>query len=254
MTEESIVADGMMAYKPEDKTVVIQGSTTQSDETPTPDDGTDWKKRYDDHRRWLQQKENEWKEEKERLLDEVRRARPQYTPPKTKEELEAFKKDNPEIYEVAETVAHMQVDSGLKQVQNEIDNLRKKEEKAKKDAALAELKVYHPDFETIRSDKKFQDWAKRQPTQIQDWLFRSLDASLTSKAINLYKMESSAQGNGKPADNSAADMVTTKGNVETGGVQPKIWSTAEIARLSPLQFEKHREDIDLAQQEGRIRN
>ena len=45
---------------------------------------------------------------------------------------------------------------------------------------------------------------------------------------------------------------TSKKDIEAG--EKKIWSVSEIAKLKPQQFAKMEKEIDLARQEGRIRN
>ena len=68
----------------------------------------DYKKRYDDLKKHYDSKLNEFKSREEELLEEVTKNKQNYTAPKTEEELEQFKKEYPDVYEVVETVAHMQ--------------------------------------------------------------------------------------------------------------------------------------------------
>ena len=80
------------------------------------------------------------------------------------------------------------------------------------------LKSKHPDFEDIRGDDNFHNWAKEQPEQIQDWIYNNPDnVSLAVKAIDLYKMENGIKTSSKQKTkksqapkSSAADMVSTR--------------------------------------------
>tara|TARA_R110001606_G_scaffold1714_3_gene6515 strand:- start:672 stop:1133 length:462 start_codon:yes stop_codon:yes gene_type:complete len=72
----------------------------------------DYKKRYDDLKKHYDSKLNEFKSREEDLLTQVKQ--PEYRAPKSPEELEKFKTDYPDVYEVVETVAHMQSESKSK--------------------------------------------------------------------------------------------------------------------------------------------
>jgi len=68
----------------------------------------DYKKRYDDLKRYYDRKLGEWNSKESDLKVQLKENRPVYQPPKSKEELEAFKNDYPDIYGVVETVSHLQ--------------------------------------------------------------------------------------------------------------------------------------------------
>ena len=59
-----------------------------------------------------------------------------------------------------------------------------------KEKAEQELYRMHPDFQSIRMDKKFHDWVALQPQNIQDSLYKNTsDALSASRAIDLYKAD-----------------------------------------------------------------
>ena len=60
----------------------------------------DYKKRYDDLKRYYDRKLGEWTSKESDLKTQLRENRPKYIPPKSKEELDSFKKDYPDIYGV----------------------------------------------------------------------------------------------------------------------------------------------------------
>ena len=62
----------------------------------------DYKKRYDDLKRYYDRKLGEWTSKENDLKTQLRENRPKYTPPKSKEELDSFKKEYPDIYGVVE--------------------------------------------------------------------------------------------------------------------------------------------------------
>ena len=219
----------------------------------------DYKKRYDDLKRHYDSKLNEFKAREQELLDEALKNRPDYVAPKTPEELEAFKKEYPDVFEVVETVAHMQSSEKAKVLEEQLSTLQAREQETLQRQALTRLRERHPDFEDIKNSATFQQWAKEQPESIQTWIFsNSDDADLASRALDLFKRDigldaSSVQEPQLRSENraNAADMVSTK----TTSVDPKtakVWTEKEISQLSMAEFDKFEEEISNAMQEGRI--
>jgi len=215
----------------------------------------DYKKRYDDLKKHYDNKLNEFKHREEELINQVQQ--PEYTAPKTEEELEKFKTDYPDVYEVVETVAHMQSETKAKVLEERLSKLQEREEQLIRQDAEKRLNERHPDFEDIRNSDDFHTWAKEQPDSIQKWIYSNADdADLASRALDLFKKDlgiepTKTKSSSKPTRKSAADMVSTK----TTTVEPKqekVWSEREIAALSMAEFDKYEKDISDAMQEGRI--
>ena len=261
-------ADGLYFDKPEDKNklfksnsieeavdpdnVEVEGLETKKD---TPYKKPDYKKRYDDLKRHYDTKLNEFKHREEELLTQVQQ--PEYVAPKTEEELEKFKTDYPDVYEVVETVAHMQSESKAKVLEERLSKLQQREQELIQKDAEKRLMDRHPDFEDIRSSDDFHSWAKKQPDSIQKWIYSNADdADLASRALDLFKKDigmdvPQKEKSSSKTTESAADMVSTK----TTTVEPKqqkIWSEREITAMSMDEFDKYEEEISNAMQEGRI--
>ena len=222
----------------------------------TPYKKPDYKKRYDDLKKHYDSKLNEFKSREVELLNQVQQ--PEYKAPKSEEELEKFKNDYPDVYEVVETVAHLQSESKAKVLEERLSKLQEREQQLVRQDAEKRLVERHPDFEDIRNSDDFHTWAKEQPESIQDWIYSNADdADLASRALDLFKKDfgidlpKETKSSSKPTRKSAADMVSTK----TTTVEPKqekVWSEREIAALSMAEFDKYEEDISNAMQEGRI--
>ena len=214
----------------------------------------DYKKRYDDLKKHYDNKLNEFRLREEELINQVNQ--PEYKAPKTEEELEKFKRDYPDVYEVVETVAHMQSESKAKVLEERLSKLQQREQELIQKDAEKRLMEKHPDFEDIRNSDDFHAWAKEQPDSIKNWIYSNAnDADLASRALDLFKKDfgiepTKTKSSSKPTK-SAADMVSTK----TTTVEPKqekIWSEREIAAMSMAEFDKYEQDISDAMQEGRI--
>ena len=214
----------------------------------------DYKKRYDDLKRHYDSKLNEFKQREEEL---IKQAVPEYRAPKTPEELEEFKKSYPDVFEVVETVAHMQSESKAKVLEERLSKLQEREQQIVQQEAEKRLMERHPDFDDIRNSDVFHTWAKEQPSSIQKWIYDNAnDADLASRAIDLFKKDKGIDVPKKETKSSsktksAADMVSTK----TTAVEPKsekIWSEKEIAAMSIDEFDKYESEISEAMQQGRI--
>tara|TARA_B100001094_G_scaffold159171_1_gene154068 strand:- start:15 stop:902 length:888 start_codon:yes stop_codon:yes gene_type:complete len=225
----------------------------------TPYKRPNYKKRYDDLKKHYDSKLNEFKSREQELIEEATKNRTEYTAPKSEEELEQFKEQYPDVYEVVETVAHMQSESKAKVLEERLSKLQEREQELIQADAEKRLVDKHPDFEDIRNSDDFHDWAKEQPKSIQDWIYsNSDDADLASRALDLFKRDigmdvptKTKSSSKKPTRKSAADMVSTK----TQSIEPnqqKIWSLKEIEAMSVQEFDKYESEISDAMQNGLI--
>ena len=227
------------------------------EEEAQPRKRTNYKKRYDDLKKHYDQKLAEFKQTEQELRAEAMQAQPAYSPPKSEEELESFKQEYPDLYNTVETVAHMQSQRQVADLEAQLQSMRQRESEVLRREAESTLKQRHPDFEDLRGDEDFHEWAKEQPEQIQDWIYKNPDnVTLASKAIDLYKLETGkSQTQSQPRkqrpQGSAADMVSTK-TTSVDSKQPKIWTEREIAAMSLDQFDRYEDEIKQAMMEGRV--
>ena len=223
----------------------------------------DWKKRYSDLKSYHDRKNNEWLQQQELTeaklkLAEQKVSAPQNLP-KSQEELEEFKKEYPDVYDVVETVSRLQANASVKEVEDRIESLRKAEREAQIRTAEKELLSVHPDFLEIKSDSEFLSWLEEQPKSISDGVYKNrTDSKWAARVIDLYKSDKniSQKKRGRPskANMSAAQAVTRTERVvtHTSDGEKKVWSSSEIARLKPHEFESLEKELDKANREGRI--
>ena len=251
-------ANGVFFEKPQAKQEAdIEEPVEQEATRDEPYKRPDYKKRYDDLKKHYDSKLNEFKSREQELLEEAANSRPSYVAPKSPEELEKFREEYPDVYEVVETVSHLQSEEKSKDLRDKLEKLQAREQELVRKDAEKRLMDKHPDFEDIRNSDDFHGWAKEQPTSIQDWVYNNADdADLASRALDLFKKDigmdvAPKKSRSKQSNKSAADMVSTK----TTSVEPKqerIWTEREIAKMSMAQFDKHEAEISQAMQEGRI--
>ena len=218
----------------------------------------DYKKRYDDLKRYYDRKLGEWSSKEQELKVQLQENRPKYTPPKSKEELDAFKNDYPDIYGVVETVSHLQSQNEVKSLQEELESLKKANTTLQQREAELELSKYHPDFEQIKESDDFHDWADVQPMEIKKWIYENnSNGALAARAIDLYKKD---RGLGfdkktekKKLKNEGADLlVKTNEQAQIPDSKEPFFKRSDILKLSDEEFIRYEKDIVKAQREGRI--
>jgi hypothetical protein len=247
-------------YYPEDDEEPQQQKATRKKAPSTEDEpNTNYKKRYDDLKKHYDQKLSEFKRKEQELMEQARAAEPEYQAPKSQEDLDRFRDEYPDLYDTVETVAHMRSQQEVEALRSKLSVIEQREAEIAAREAEAALKERHPDFDDIRGDDSFHDWAQEQPEQIQDWIYNNPNnVTLAVKALDLYKLETGkGQGTRKRRSNrqqsgSAADMVSTK-TTNVDAKEAKIWTESEIAKMSLDQFDRVEDEIKLAMEEGRVR-
>ena len=240
-----------------DITEVTSTANVNTEELDAPYKRPDYKKRYDDLKRHYDSKLNEFKSREQELIEEATSNRTEYKAPKSPEELEEFKNNYPDVYEVVETVAHLQSETKAKVLEERLSKLQERENQLVRQDAEKRLMERHSDFEDIRNSDDFHSWAKEQHSSIQAWVYdNDNNADLASRALDLFKKDLGIDlpkdmSSSKQTRKSAADMVSTK----TKSIEPnqqKVWSEKEIAAMSIAEFDKYESEISEAMQYGRI--
>ena len=217
-----------------------------------------FKKRYDDLKKHYDSTINKHKEEVVSLRSQLESSTNQFVPPKSKEELEAWRKEYPDVYDMVETIAMNKATTRTAEIEDKYKNLQLQQEQIAKEKAEVELLKLHPDFNEIRQKEEFHNWAANQDPTIQGWLYENTsNAKLAARAIDLFKMDNGesklTKKEEKDVKKEAARAISkTRKSTESDIPKKKVWTTSEISKLKPHEFEKHEKDIDLARLEGRI--
>jgi len=217
-----------------------------------------FKKRYDDLKKHYDSTLNKHKDEVRSLRSQLESSTKQFVPPKSKDELEAWRKEYPDVYDMVETIAMDKATTQTADLEDKYKNLQLQQEQIAKEKAEVELLKLHPDFTEIRSQDSFHEWAAKQDPTIQGWLYENTsNAQLAARAIDLYKMDSGqsklTKKEEKDVKKEAAKAISkTKKSTESDIPKKKVWTTSEISKLKAHQFEKLEKEIDLARLEGRI--
>ena len=217
-----------------------------------------YKKRYDDLKKHYDEKVADFKQKEAELMAAAQAQMPQ-AELKSPEDLEKFKAKYPDLFDTVETVAHLKTEQQTKALEAKLQALQQREANIVRKEAEESLRSKHPDFEDIKGDEKFHQWAETQPKQIQAWVYENPDnVDLAIKAIDLYKLESGITtkspkrtASKSQSSGSAADMVSTR-TTSIDSKEAKIWTRKEIASLSMADYDKYEQEIDQAVMEGRV--
>ena len=267
--QEESQTQALLEPRPYKRKVETEDTATDSKDTSSEEEATPveerpvnaeekvFKKRYDDLKRHYDSTVNKHKDDISSLKRQLEENAEKIQLPKTKEEVDAWKKKYPDVYDIIETIAYTKADEKSKQVQTKMKDLETAQANVAKDKAEVELSKLHPDFNEISADEKFHDWVSKQDSTIQGWLYdNTSNATLAGRAIDLYKMDAGITKSKKNSINkkeaSKSVTSTSKKDIEAG--DKKVWSVREIAKLKPQEYIKYEKDIDQARLEGRIRN
>lgn len=221
--------------------------------------GHDYKKRYDDLKRHYDDKVQQFKDKEKELEATLTQATRQQniSLPKSDEELEEFRQQYPDIYDVVETIASMKAGEQAKTLEKELESFKEKEHSARTQAAYQQLLNSHPDFDDIRVDEKFLSWLEDQPGSIADGILKNnTDAKLASRVIDLYKVDAGISK--KRAKKSQADAAASVSSPKSRDVtneasgDKRIFTATQIAKMRPWEFEKLESEIDSARADGRL--
>ena len=217
-----------------------------------------FKKRYDDLKRHYDSTIQKHKDELASLRARLESGNSQFNPPKSKQELDEWRKEYPDVYDMVETIAIEKATTQTAELEDKYKNLKVQQEQIAKEKAEVALLKLHPDFNELRKQDSFHEWAERQDPTIQGWLYENTsNATLAARAIDLYKMDQGISQLSKKQETdvkkeAAKAISKTKKSTETDMPKKRVWTTSEISKLKAHEFERLEKEIDLARLEGRI--
>ena len=216
-----------------------------------------FKKRYGDLRRHSQKQKAEFDKQLDELREQLAEVSKQSMQlPKSESEIEEWTKEYPDVAAIVETIAAKKAKEQQTHLEERMKQIDELQSEAKRDKAEAELLSIHPDFENIRDDDAFHDWAELQPRWVQQALYENdNDAKSAARAIDLYKSDMGLTKSGKKKGRPAAEDAARDVSVRSQTQVPKEKGTireSDVASMSARQYEKMSEEIALAMEEGRF--
>jgi hypothetical protein len=212
-----------------------------------------FKKRYDDLKRHYDETISNHKDEVLKLKTEKEAvaSKPSF---KSKEELEEWRKDYPDMYDSVMQLTTEATIKSKQEMEEQLLDIKKQQTRLARDRAEVDLAKKHPDFKEIRESGDFHDWASVQDNTVQSWLYDNTDnPNAAARAIDLYKYDRglSSKKVNYDAKKEAAKAVSKTKASETP-TEKKQWTWASIKKMKPEEYSKFEADIDKAHREGRI--
>ena len=249
---EPVQAEGDSKQKEEPK---AEAQEADNDDDLSAEEKT-FKQRYGDIRRHMKDKEQEWKLKFEKLESQLESAtKNELVLPKSEKEIEAWSKKYPDVAGIVEAIADKKAQERSSDIDKRLKEVEELRVTAKREKAEAELAVMHPDFNTIRDDDTFHEWAKEQPRWVQDALYENVDdAKSVSRVIDLYKADKGITTKKKPTeDKGAAASVTTKRTTTPSDNEEATYiRESQVAKMTMKEYEKRQEEIMDAQRSGKF--
>lgn len=235
----------------DDTTGEVQPEGTKEDvaeaEPKTAEEQT-WKKRYGDLRRLTNDLQAKVKE-----LEARQAATPTEAAPVSKEDVEEWLRQNPEMVSIVKGIVSSQVQTPVADLDSRLRQVEERERNVRFEEAKKQVFAKHPDFSKLAGTAEFAEWLKEKPEWVRDALYAedNIDVKAAIQAIDWYKAEQIAKR--KPKAEDASKAITRKGATEVSAAPEKrIWTTEEIRKLSSKDFEKYEADITAARREGRV--
>ena len=234
----------------------VKAETQEADDTELTAEEKNFKKRYGDLRRHVQEKEQEWKLKFEQLQSQLDKAtKNELVLPKTEKDIEAWAKKYPDVAGIVEAIADRKAQERSSDIDKRLKEIEELRVDAKRQRAEAELLQMHPDFEQLRQDDAFHNWAEEQPKWVQDALYENAeDAKSVSRVIDLYKADNGIKAaRSTSSDKGAASSVRTKRSTQIQEDDASTYlSESQVAKMSIKEYEKRQKEILDAQRSGKF--
>ena len=234
----------------------VKAEAQEEDNSELTAEEKNFKKRYGDLRRHVQEKEQEWKVKFEQLQSQLDKAtKNELVLPKTEKDIEAWAKKYPDVAGIVEAIADRKAEERASDIDKRLQEIEALRVDAKRQRAEAELLQMHPDFEQLRQDDAFHNWAEEQPKWVQDALYENAeDAKSVSRVIDLYKADNGIKATRTASsDKNAASSVRTKRSTQIQEDDASNYlSESQVAKMSIKEYEKRQEEILNAQRSGKF--
>lgn len=228
-----------------------EGQEEQADQDddadPVSAEDKSFKKRYGDLRRHTQLKENELQSRISALEQQLSSStKSEIKLPKSDQDIEAWAREYPDVAAIIETIAIKKAREQSVDLEERVKVIDEMRASASKDKAQVELMQIHPDFDKIREDDDFHNWAEEQPKWIQDALYdNENDARSAARAIDLYKADRGITTKKPSSNKDAARSVNTRSersrpndNDSKGHIRE-----SQVSKMSAQEYEKRADEI-----------
>lgn len=235
--EEEVENEEQQAQSDPTEEVATQEETENSNSFLSPEkkESVDFKKRYDDLKKHYDSKLEEWKGEKQLMVDQIDAIQESKVEVQPNDDLDNFKSKYPDIYEAMDKISSTKSDSRVHKLEQELNVIKEKEAKLNKEKSYQELLRLQPDFDNLKASDDFTAWLDKQPESISDGIYdNNTDAKWASRVVDLYKADIGSPRKSKTIDKSKdAAMSVARSNVRDINTSDKGNKRFGKALISP---------------------
>ena len=250
VTEEPVVASEDNSEQEKEAQAEAQEDAELSAEEKT------FKQRYGEIRKYMKEKDDEFKAKIAKLESQLDAAtKNELVLPKSEDEVEAWAKKYPDVAGIVEAIAERKANERTTDIDGRLKEIEEMRSQAKKEKAEAELARLHPDFNEIRADDAFHEWASKQPKVYQDALYEnSEDARSVARVIDLYKADKgiTTKKASTPDKAAASSVKAKKTSAPEADDTAKYFRESQVAKMSIKEYERKADAIMEAQRSGKF--
>ena len=243
--------------KLEEEAAKAKNTSENSDEEeekgkePTSSEEKNWKKRYGDLRRHLDEEKKKAQEQINSLEEQLKR-KETFKPPASEEDIEEWKKKFPEGTKIIEALATKIAEKKFQDAKLSLDELRESQVDTAKEKALSKIKAKHPDFDELTEDDSFHDWLESKPKYVQDAFYEnSTDADSAISFLDWYKNENPKKKKRDEEEAASEVRARAKQDVDENSMKGSL-RESEVAKWSPKEFAKREHEVDEAVASGKF--
>ena len=231
--------------------------TEESDDTELSAEEKNFKKRYGDLRRHVQDKEQEWKVKFEQLEAQLNAAaKNELVLPKSEQDIEAWAKKYPDVAGIVEAIADKKANERAADLDGRLKEIEELRTTALNVRRL-KLSLLHCIPTLVTSVKTMPSIVgqKNNLSGYKDALYEnSEDAKSVARVIDLYKSDKGITNKkASSSDKGAAASVTTKRTTSPNHEESSNYlRESQVAKMSMKEYEKRAEDIFEAQRQGKF--
>ena len=247
--EEEVDTSNREVVELDEDTFVKKAPSKKKEATPEDEPNKEeesWKKRYGDLRRHSQKQ----KESLEARIAELEKAKTPVnganTPPTNPEDVKAWVEKFPQVAAIIQALAE---DKAKTLYGEDIQSLKRDTEREKRSKEIAKIYKSHPDFDEIKEDDNFHDWAENQPEFIQDFVYKG-SSDQVIWAVSKYK--ESLEKTPDPSKEAAKAVGKGGRSAPTSGDGKRRFLESEVDDMSADEYSELEEEISKAIREGRF--
>lgn len=252
--EQEELEEEPVAVQEEKPKPVEEKQETEAPEENLSAEEKSFKKRYSDIRKYMQDKDAEHKAELEKLKSQLdSAAKNELVLPKSQDDIDAWSKKYPDVAGIVEAIADKKASERATDLDARLKEIEEMRATAKREKAEVALLNIHPDFEQIRADDAFHEWAAKQPKVYQDALYENAeDVDSVARVIDLYKADNNIKTKKPSADAGAASSVKARRTKPSTEDSSAYLSESMVEKMSIKEYEKRMDEIMDAQRSGKF--